>query len=284
MKRPGWWVLLLLGLGCGPIGLMTVNTLARFGGYEVERGLPYGREATQRVDVYRPREAVDAPVVVFFHGGSWTRGSRADYTFVGEALTSQGFVVVIPDYRKFPEVTFPRFVEDGAEAVIWARARARELGGDPERLFVMGHSSGAHIAALLALDRHYLESRIPEEQILRGMIGLAGPYDFNARREDIRPIFVGVPYRATQPIEFAGDAGSLPLLLLHGEADQTVFKKNTVNLARAVRDAGGDVRTGFYPDCDHTQLLAALSIPMRGRWPVLADVAAFIRDPESPAP
>jgi len=277
------WILSVafVQLGCGSLALSTVNVLARFGSYDVERDLAYGPDPHQRLDVYRPRsaDAAKAPVVVFFYGGKWSNGDKGDYVFAAQALTAQGFVAVVPDYRKFPQVQFPDFVRDGARVVAWAREQADTFGGDPSALFVMGHSAGAHIAAMLTLDPSYLRAVGGGPEWLSGMIGLAGPYDFNARREDLRPIFAASPVEATQPLAFATRDPGVPFLLLHGDADRTVFKKNTVNLAAAITSAGGRVRTRYYPETDHTQLIAALSIPLRGRSSVLADLTAFIRGP-----
>jgi len=261
--------------GCGSFSLEFVNLLARFGSYDVQRDVAYGQSPEQRLDAYHPSGARGAPMVVFFYGGSWRSGSKSEYLFVAQALTSRGFVAVVPDYRKFPGVKFPDFVRDGAAVVAWTRANAERLGGDPEALFVMGHSAGAHIAALLALDPSYVQEVGGDAGWLRGMIGLAGPYDFNARREDLAEIFEGAPYDSTQPLSYAASA-KLPLLLLHGEADRTVFKKNTVNLAAAITRAGGDARTHFYDETDHSGIVAALSIPLRGSSAVLDDIADFV--------
>ncbi len=269
---------LVAGLaGCGSASLTLVNTLARLGAYDVERDIAYGEAPDQRLDVYKPRGVERAPIVVFFYGGGWKTGHKRDYIFAAQALTSRGFIAVVPDYRKYPEVRFPSFVRDAAASVAWAHAEAARLGGDPQDVFVMGHSAGAHIAALLTLDARYLEEVGGKQDWIRGMVGLAGPYDFNARRADLRAIFAGGPYEATQPLTFAGRSRA-PLFLLHGLSDQTVFKKNTVNLAGAVKAAGGDVRVKLYEDLDHAGLLATFSIPLRSGSSVLEDVASFVRE------
>ena len=135
--------------GCSPA--VVLNALAP-DGLAREAGLAYGEGPSRRLDVYAPPAAGGPrPVVVFFYGGSWQNGKREDYRFAGAALAAEGFVAMVPDYRKYPEVRFPGFVEDGASAVAWARREAARFGGDPSKLWVMGHSAGAHIAALLAL-------------------------------------------------------------------------------------------------------------------------------------
>ncbi|HXG27428.1 MAG TPA: alpha/beta hydrolase, partial [Nevskiales bacterium] len=181
------------------------------------------------------------------------------------------------DYRLYPEVRFPAFVEDGAQAVRWARAHARQYGGDPQKLFVMGHSAGAHIAALLALDPRYLQAVGGERGWLSGMIGLAGAYDFlPLTDDDLKDIF-GPPerYPLSQPINHV-DGHNPPLLLLHGRTDTTVRLKNTVNLAARIRARGGPVQTVIYPVMGHVRMIASLAPPLRQVSRVLDDIAGFI--------
>jgi len=276
---------LIVGLpiaGCGPAALL--NALVPDDGYRVERDLAYGDAARQRLDLYLPDEAVaPAPVVVFFHGGRWEAGSKADYRFVGEALAARGFVVVIPDYRLYPEVRFPTFVEDGAAAVAWVRRNIGRFGGEPWQIHLMGHSAGAHIAALLALDRRYLATAGVEPGTLESFVGLAGPYDFLPLTDaTLKRIFAADDLAATQPITFA--EGSAPrALLLHGEDDRTVLPRNSQHLAAALEAAGGRAQLRLYPDLDHVALVAALAAPLRWLAPVLDDVTAFLRATPSPA-
>ena len=163
---------------CSPVKLL--NAAIPSSGYKKTGAIAYGTDPRQELDVYVPAApaAATRPVVVFFYGGSWQNGDRANYLFVAQALTSRGYVAVLPDYRTYPETAFPGFVDDAAAAVRWTRDHAHEFGGDPARLFVMGHSAGAHLAALIATDPRYLAAQAMSKADLRGMIGLAGPYDF----------------------------------------------------------------------------------------------------------
>lgn len=122
-------------------------------------GIDRATDPRQKLDVYRPKKMMPpAKVVIFFHGDSWRNGSKTDHRFVGQALTSRGFVVVIPDYRVYPQVIFPAFVEDGASAVRWVRDNISTYDGDKNQLYLMGHFAGSHIAALLTLDFRYLHA------------------------------------------------------------------------------------------------------------------------------
>lgn len=273
-----------LGLaGCS--GTQVLNRLTPGAGYQTASNVPFDAASPLRLDVYTPDNAANAPTVIFFYGGRWSGGSKQDFKFVGQALASRGFVAVIPDTRHYPEVRFPTFVEDGAQAVQWARANIGRYGGDPNRLFVMGHSSGAHIAAMLALNESYLKSVNGSRSWLRGMIGLAGPYDFlPLTAPDLRDIF-GPPenFALSQPILYA-DGGNPPLLLLHGEDDDVVWVKNTRNLAQAVAKAGGAVETIIYPRMSHTLIVGSLALLLRGQSDVLDNIDEFVRRQSARAP
>lgn len=268
--------------GCSPLRL--VNGLAPSRTYRAAKGLPYGSHPRHMLDVYQPAEQTGpAPVVVFFYGGNWRSGERGDYLFAGEALASRGFVAVIPDYRLHPEVRFPAFLEDGAKAVGWALAHAAEHGGDPGRLFLMGHSAGAYNAGMLALDPGYLKAAGVERQRVRGLIGLAGPYDFLPLQSDISKAVFGFPDTPlnTQPIRFAS-AASPPALLATGDDDSVVRPQNTRRLASRLRGNGVPVREILYPGVSHLMLVGSLAAPYRKFAPVLDDVAAFVNEQPRP--
>ena len=247
------------------------------GGYALTRDGAYGPLPRQKLDVYRPRNGTSpAGVVVFFYGGDWQNGSKADYRFVGQALASRGFVAVLADYRLYPQVTFPAFVEDGAMAVRWAHSHLYESGP----LFLMGHSAGAHVAALLTLDEHYLRDAGLAPGAVRAAALLSGPFDFIPPPRDqavfsMRPGDL-LPPPGSQPIRFArGDAP--PVLLVQGESDAVVRPHNTVLLAERLTAAGATVRTVFYPDTGHAGVVLALAWPFRWYAPTLCDVTAFFR-------
>lgn len=244
----------------------------------------YGPHARQRLDVYRPRGARGGlPVVVFLYGGRWQEGSRETYRLLGDALTRRGMVVVIPDYRLHPEVRFPAWVEDGALAVRWARAHAARFGGDTANLVVVGHSAGAHTAALLALDRRWLDAANVPAGAVRGFVALAGPVDTSWTDPDVQALMgprEGWP--ATYPATHV-DRGDPPLLLLHGADDRTVSPASSTRLAARLREAGGCARVTVYPGVGHVEIVVALAVPRLAQAPVLEDVAAFVRDPRRSA-
>lgn len=218
------------------------------------------------------------PVVVFFYGGSWKRGERAHYRFVGEALAEQGLVAVVADYRTWPEVAFPAFIEDAAAAVAWSRRHAARYGGDPDRIVVAGHSAGAHIAALLVVDSRYLAGEELSASDIAGFVGLAGPYAFHPLEiRSVRAVFEHLAdVDDARPIVFANGSAP-PSLLAHGGADTTVLPAHSREFGAALDAAGVEVVVREYPGIGHAGLLAAMLPPLRGRAPVLEDVAAFVR-------
>ena len=275
------WLLLSAALlfltACAPAGL--INSLTPSGAYTLQDNLSYGPENRHRLDVYAPKEpAAGNPVAVFFYGGTWSKGERNDYEFVGHALSRRGILVVIADYRVYPDVHFPAFVEDGARAVDWTFRNIQDLGGNPDLIFVMGHSAGAHIAALLATDPAYLERfhRHPED--LGGLIGLAGPYDFLPLESDrLRRIFSedAETQRRSQPVEHV-HSRMPPTLLLHGSADERVLPENAHSFARAIRDAGSKVEHIEYEGQGHTRILASVSHLLRFLGRTTTDLERFI--------
>ena len=252
-----------------PVTLL--NGLAAGAAVETAR---YGEHERQGLDVYRPRGRRPHPVVVFFYGGGWEEGDRGAYRFVGAALAAAGVLTVIPDYRVYPEVRFPGFLEDGAAAVRWALEHAARFGGDPDRLVLMGHSAGAHIAGMLAMDERWLAGAGVTRSVVRGWIGLAGPYDFEPDTPNRRIIF-GTDRQRTQPIGFTRPDNP-PALLGVSARDRVVDPGNSRRLARRITEAGGSAEVKVYPRTDHASILGALSPLLRFLGPVFRDSTTFI--------
>lgn len=256
-------------------GFAVLNALEPRGFGRVARAIAYGPELGQALDVYAPRKAHDAPIVLFLPGGGWRSGGRRAYAFAGRRLARAGFVAVVAGYRLYPAVRFPAFAKDAAAAVAWTRAHARRYGGDASRLYLMGFSAGAHLAALLAIDSRYLAAHGLVSRDLAGVIGLAGPYDLMPESSPrTAPIFAGAG-EAARPAALVRRAPP-PLLLMHGDADTVVPLAHTRRLAEAAKRAGGRVAVHEYEKLGHTGLLLALSSRFADRAPVLRDLAAFV--------
>ncbi len=289
---------LLIALGALTLAALAVGAAARWelagllnlidrftpgpAGIRVAEAVRYGRDPIQAVDVYAPagdRTDDRKPVIVWFHGGGWNNGGRRQYAFAGRAFAAQGFVTVVAGYRLGEAGKFPHFMEDAAAAVRWTEANIARYGGDPTRIVLAGHSAGGHIVALAALDERWLGAAARPGGAVRGVIGIAGAYDFLPFKPDgsaDRYLGHARPLSATQPVAFArGDAP--PLLLQWGDADTLVLRRNIDGLTADQRRAGGRVTRIVYPGIDHSEIVMALSRPWRGKAPVLADAAAFAR-------
>lgn len=269
-------IILLLGAtlsGCSPAQL--VNALVPRHDFSLVADQPYGALVRQKLDVYTPIGTQGAkPVVIFFYGGNWQTGTKGDYLFVGQALASRGFVVVIPDYRLYPEVRYPGFLLDGAAAVSWTLTHLHEIGGDPARVTLMGHSAGAYIAAMLALNPQWLGS---DRARLQAVVGLAGPYDFLPLTDPVLQVIFGTEpdLAQTQPITFA-DGSAPPFLAISGLADTTVRPENSMRLAARIREHGGVAVEKYYPGVGHVGVIAAIAAPLRFYAPTLGDSITFI--------
>lgn len=278
-----WHLLMALPMllaGCGSADL--VNRLAPRDDFRLVADLAYGANPRQKLDLYLPVPAAPgpAPVVVFFYGGNWQEGKKEQYLFLGEALAARGFIVVIADYRLYPEVRYPAFIEDGAAAVRWTLAHVAEYGGDPARVSVMGHSAGAYIALMLALDREWLGE---DRARIAAAVGLAGPYDFLPLTDPaFKIMFSTAPdLRDTQPITYA-DGSAPPVLLVTGRLDMIVSPGNTMRLAARIRAKGGTVETDYFSLLGHITLIGAFAEPLRRVTGVLGDVTRFLDRPLPP--
>lgn len=273
----------------GAVGLLDLadRTIGGTAGtQEVASGVRYGALPAQRLDIVAPNSPGPHPVLIFFHGGGWHSGRPEDYHFVGRIFARAGYVVVLPGYRMVPDGIYPHMLEDGAAAVAWTAQNVARYGGDPDRVMLMGHSAGAHTAAMLGLERQWLGRQGLPEGFIKGVVGLSGPYDFHPFTSDsARNAFghVADP-RLTQPITFArGDAP--PMLLLTGDADTTVRPRNSQVLAKALTERGGQAELVILPGIDHAGPVLKLAKPFSRDTSVSAPVLDFLtrlRQPSAP--
>jgi acetyl esterase/lipase len=242
--------------------------------------VPYGPLPRQKLDIYLPKNGAVKATVLYLYGGGWVSGARWYYRLFGRAMASRGYAVVVPDYHLYPKATFPAFVEDAALAFKWMHDHAAELRGSSSRLFVMGHSAGAHISALLALDAKYLKAHGLETSAIKGVVGLAGPYTLDPLKwKGLKDIFAtsrDAPHGA-RPIKLVR-RGAPPMLLLHGARDRVVGSAASVNLASALSGAGSRADAKIYPSIGHLGIFAAYLWGWRWRASVLKDTEAFIAE------
>lgn len=279
-----------LMLFCGLCGLAmagcaaALNAVTPSSGYRLVSDLAYAPGERRVLDLYVPNETTArTPVVVFVHGGSWDSGSKDIYPFVGQSLASAGIIVAIPNYRLYPQTTFPGFVQDAAKAVAATQRLAGEgregIAKGRHPLFLMGHSAGAEIAGLMATDRRYLADAGSSVGRLSGFIGLSGPYDFLPLTEERYKRIFPEPVRDdSQPVNFvSGDEP--PTLLIAGDADTTVDPKNTLSLAARLKAAGVPVKASLYPGIGHIGTISSFStvLPLGNRG-IRDEVIRFIGD------
>jgi len=263
---------------CSPLGALNVLAPRDKGVRRVAQGVSYGEDPRQTFDVLAPTtpSVRPWPILVFFYGGGWDSGRRDLYAWAAHALAARGFVVAVPDYRVVPQVRFPAFIEDAADATATVGRLAETWGADPARLGVIGHSAGAHLALMIVLDRRYMAAA-GAPNLIKAAAGLAGPYDFLPF--DV-PASVNAFGRApdptlTQPVTFAR-ADAPPIWLGHGTADVVVHAEDTTILCDRMKAVGGRCEAKLYPDLSHEDLITTLSPLFRKKAPVLDDVTAFL--------
>jgi acetyl esterase/lipase len=261
---------------CSPF--RAVNLLVPKSGYAVHRAIAYGTDPRQKLDVYVPAGlSGPAPVLLFFYGGSWTGGSRANYLAFGQAFASAGMVVAVADYRLYPQVKYPAFVEDAASALAWVHAHAAQYGGDPGRVFVAGHSAGAFNAVMLASEPAFIQAKGGSLDWIRGVIGIAGPYNFLPMRDPLYiDIFHGANNTDAMPVTHVTGVRP-PMLLVAGEADETVSPRNTDDMAAKLKSFGSEVKVIKYPGVGHIGIILSLVPGFRGKTSLRQDMIDFIR-------
>jgi acetyl esterase/lipase len=254
---------------------------------QLTRSVAYAERSRHRLDVCRPRKAIAAPVIIFFYGGAWQSGNKGLYRYVAKALARRGYVAVVPDYRIYPEACYPGFLDDGALVVRWVKDNIARFGGDPAKLFLKGHSAGAHIAAMLSIDRRWLSKvGLDPRRDIAGLIGVAGPYDIMPLRDErLKVIFGGSDRPETQPIFHVGP-GAPPALLMTGSRDRLVEPGNSTRFAARLVATGNTATVLTYERVGHFIIIAALAPLLRFLAPVLRDVdtfvAATLRAPRQP--
>ncbi len=264
--------------GCTQVGVDIANLPAKLSNTERVTQVTYGDQANQSLDIYIPEKAAadnQRPVLVFFYGGRWTDGNKEMYQFVGETFAQQGYVVVIPDYRKYPEVKFPTFVEDGAQAVAWTFNNIQSYFGNTDKLFLMGHSAGAHIAGLVTAAPEYLNAHQLEPDIIDAFAGLAGPYDFVPEEDDLIDMFGPEEQFPEITVTHYIQGDEPPMLLLWGEDDELVGRRNMDLLSQEIKAKGGKVETKTYPDTGHVDMVSSLVWFLPTKAPIVQDVSEF---------
>ena len=245
-------------------------------GYTLHRDLAYGTNKRQKLDIYVPDNAVNAPVILFFYGGSWQMGSKDDYRFLGQAFASKGYVTAIADYRLYPQVYYPEFVNDGALALRFVHSTIKEYHGNPKNIFVAGHSAGAFIAMMLSADDAFHTHAKSERSWIKGTIALSGPYDFLPfTDEKIKALFSKYPDAETQPLNHI-TSKMAPVFLATGDNDDTVDPRNSHRVKAKLETLNSSVEEHVYPGIGHIGIVLSLAERFRWKAPLLDDISQFV--------
>ena len=261
--------LILLG-GCSATEV--VNSISKiFYRVEIKKDIPFGEHISQKYDLYLPVQTqtpiTKTPVIVFFYGGSWNRGEKAEYEFVGRRLAAMGYIAAIPNYRLYPEVKYPDFLKDCAKSIAHLKTeltKTEYLNYKVDSSYiVMGHSAGAYNAAMLALDNRWIEEAtgIAHQLVIKGFIGMAGAYNiYPISDTEVQPVFNYPNYPpASQPIEYTNKRNP-PALILTPETDTFVsIERNSHALQKALQFAGNRAQIESIRGTDHITLIGTLS-------------------------
>jgi acetyl esterase/lipase len=276
---------LLLGLGALGPALAQVTIFSPFNiadamdqGVKKTADIRYREGNRGKLDIYTPEKSDGlAPVVMFIYGGAWAAGDKFEYEFVGRALAANGYVAVIADYRLFPEVRYPDFLEDCAAAAHWIEENIVNYGGDTRRFFLAGHSAGAYNAVMLGLDASFFRDQGVSMPI-RAVAAISGPFNFYPFEYDqVRVIFGDAPNpEGTQPINLVA-AGDPPIFLGSGTTDPIVRVENSRALAEKLRAQGVWVTEKYYEGFGHLEPIVSMGAMMRFRMPILQDMLNFFQ-------
>jgi acetyl esterase/lipase len=263
---------------CVSGGLKVINSLAKSKEFESHQNLPYADKAHNNLNLFIPKNQNIKATIIFFYGGCWGNCSTLNkdhYLFVVDTLVQQGYAVVVPDYRKFPDVLFTEIIEDAKLATQWTIQNLKRYDITNENIFLMGHSAGAHMAAMLVADENFLGKDLNR---ISGFIGLAGPYDFYPFTDQYMYKLFSPEndYFNSLPINFI-NGNEPPHLLLQGKKDKRVFIHNAVNLAEKLKLNGVDHQLVLYEKMSHTRILLSLSKVFKNRSNVINDITQFIK-------
>lgn len=213
------------------------------------------------LDIYMPEAADGVPVIVYFHGGALRMGSKEDGRIVASRLVRAGIGVVSASYRLSPSVRHPAHVRDAAAATAWVIKNIRRYGGDPDRVYLSGHSAGAYLATLLALDPSHLRAYGLDAKAIRGTIPIS-PFLYVEETAAVRPKDVW----GVHPVDWMAASvtphiasGKAPMLLIYADGDEDWRKRQNQSFATAMRAQGNDARVVEVPGRDHMSLISGIN-------------------------
>lgn len=277
MMRVLTLTLLVALSGCTYLSFKYVNLPATLSDQIKYSDLDFGSSYDSKLDIYKPKQTTkkELPVLVFFYGGGWKTGSKGKYSFVAESFTSLGYLVVIPDYVKYPKVKYPLWQHDAAKAVTWVKNNIDKHGGDSKNLFLAGHSSGAHIGAMLVANEKFMKQQGGLSSDIKGFAGLSGPYDFVPKEEDYKDMFGPAKNYPLMQVTNYVRPDQAPMLLLWGAKDEVVWFSNIEKLKKGLDNRNASYRIKVYEDLDHVEIVGVLSKMLKEQAPVIEDIDFF---------
>lgn len=231
----------------------------------IAKDIPYADQAHQVLDVYSPETPGDYPVIIYIHGGGWDSGNKELYALVAKKLVPYGVVVVVPKYALYPDATYPQMVADVGAVVAWTHANIANYGGNPARIGLGGQSAGAQLSAMALLDASVLAAYQLDTSAVCAYYGISGVYDINdqyafeqsfGRTAPVMTAVMGgqAQFTATSPVTYVRPDVP-PLLIVHGDADETVPLRSSEQFVSALQQASAPVELIVYPDRGHSELL-----------------------------
>src|SRR5438309_3085400 len=262
--------------------LVALAILSEARAQDVKRDIPYADPAHERqvLDVYSPHNAKDLPVVFWIHGGGWQTGDKTSVQIKPKVFEERGFVFVSTNYRLLPSVDMATIVRDIAKSAHWVHDHIAEHGGDPQRLFIMGHSAGAQLAALLCIDDRYLKAEGLSLAMIKGCVPVDGDtYDVPAiieTSETRRRVHGQQQAKFSYREKFGNDAakhrdfsaithvakgkGIPPFLILH-VAEHPDTSAQAQRLGNVLKDAGVSATVFGARETTHNKINADLGLP-----------------------
>lgn len=240
------------------LGSLAINGLTPKKGYRVESNIAYGLKARQRLDLYCSNHAGTKPLILFVHGGAWSRGDKSAYAFVGEAFTRFGYDIAILNYHLAPEYKFPHYIDDLAVALNYLDQHQQRLGISTDQIALMGHSAGAfNIASLIYHPQNYDLKLI---QNIKVMIGISGPYHFDYKDDALaqHAFDQEIPYQHVMPYYFV-EKNHIQHYLLIAENDQIVKDSNTLDFKSELEAKGNHCEMIVIPKTGHISIMGSVS-------------------------
>jgi len=220
------------------------------------------------LDLYLPRQQNGYPLLVFVHGGAWTRGDKGAYAgayeYLGAAVAGQEVGVAVINYRLSPEVMHPEHARDVARAVAWLYRNSSKYGWSPGRIYLVGHSAGAHLAALVAVEPSYLQALGLTPEIIKGVVAISGVYDLTLGGVTAKMLYEPIFGSDPRTLEQASPALQLtrkspPFLVLYAQNDLPSLNVQAKRFQRALQQAGIQVKTAMIPGRDHVSIISGLA-------------------------